>query len=311
MDKHSLDGETAVRLCNYTDVYKNAVIQGSMPFMEATATTAEIERFSILPGDVVMTKDSETPEDIGVAALVDVSAKGVVCAYHLALLRPRGEMLGDFLTWALRSREVTAQFTVRAQGVTRFGLTTSGMGNVWLPAPTLSEQHAIAAFLDRETAKIDALVAEQERLLVLLAEKRQVAITRGIAQGLDPLKPMVESGLGWLGSVPAHWRIAPIRYYASVGNGSTPSKDNLGYWDSGDVAWVASGEVNQYHVTEPTDYVTTLAVAECGLRILPQGAVLVGLVGQGRTRAMSAILRIPAAINLECRRSDDQGRSAT
>lgn len=162
---------------------------------------------------------------------------------------------------------------------------------------TAAERLEVVDFLDRETTKIDALVAEQERLLALLAEKRQAVISQAVTQGLEPSVPMRDSGVEWLGRVPGHWKIAGIGYYASVENGSTPSRGDLGYWDDGDIAWIGSGEVNQYVVTEPTEYITVRAVRECSLRVLPKGAVLVGLIGQGRTRAMSALLGIAAAIN--------------
>ena len=79
VDKHSLDGELPIRLCNYVDVYKNDRITDALAFLEATATPAEIERFALRAGDVLITKDSETPDDIAAAALVEPSAAGVVC----------------------------------------------------------------------------------------------------------------------------------------------------------------------------------------------------------------------------------------
>ena len=69
---------------------------------------------------------------------------------------------------------------------------------------------AIAAFLDRETAKIDALVEEQQRLIALLKEKRQAVISHAVTKGLDPNAPMKDSGVEWLGEVPAHWEVSPL-----------------------------------------------------------------------------------------------------
>lgn len=211
VDKHAVEGEVPVRLCNYVDVYKNDRITGALPFMEATATPAEIERFTLRAGDVLITKDSETPNDIAVAALVEPSAAGIVCGYHLALLRSHAERLsGHFLVWALKASDTLAQFTVRAQGITRFGLTTAAMGDVLVPVPPIPEQRAIAAFLDRECGKIDGLVAEQERLVALLKEKRQAVISEAVTMGLDPTAPTKPSGIPWLGDVPAHWGVGVL-----------------------------------------------------------------------------------------------------
>ena len=74
-------------------------------------------------------------------------------------------------------------------------------------APPEPEQRAIAAFLDRETARIDALVAKKERLIELLQEQRTALITRAVTQGLDPNVPMKDSGVEWLGEIPAHWEV--------------------------------------------------------------------------------------------------------
>lgn len=206
VDKHTIEGEVPVRLCNYVDVYKNDRITAGLTFMEATATPGEIERFTLAAGDVLITKDSETPADIAAAALVEPSAAGMVCGYHLALLRPQHDRIaGGFLFWSMKAPGTLAQFSVRAQGITRFGLTTSAMGDVLLALPLPAEQSAIAAFLDRETGKIDALVAEQERLIALLKEKRQAVISQAVTKGLDPNAPMKDSGVEWLGEVPAHW----------------------------------------------------------------------------------------------------------
>lgn len=88
----------------------------------------------------------------------------------------------------------------------------SDAGPLFLPLPPLLEQRSIIAFLDRETAKIDALIAEQEKLLTLLAEKRQATISHAVTRGLDPDVPMKDSGVAWLGEVPAHWEVVPFKY---------------------------------------------------------------------------------------------------
>ncbi|HEV2773291.1 MAG TPA: hypothetical protein VGV57_10790 [Thermoleophilaceae bacterium] len=105
MGKKSIEGQPAVRLCNYTDVYYRDTITADQEFMEATATPEQVAMFRLLPGDVLITKDSETPEDIGVPAFVAHGASDLVCGYHLALLRPRaGQVEPRFLYWSMCSR---------------------------------------------------------------------------------------------------------------------------------------------------------------------------------------------------------------
>ncbi len=156
---------------------------------------------------------------------------------------------------------------------------------------------AIAAFLDREIGKIDALIAEQEKLLILLAEKRQATISHAVTRGFNPDAPVKDSGYPWMPSVPAHWAVAGLSYFASVENGTTPSRDVNEYWQDGTIPWLASGEVNQLHIRDATEFITDAALNNCSLRLLPVGTVIVGMIGQGKTRGMSARLLIPATIN--------------
>ena len=104
IDKHTAEGEIPVRLCNYVDVYKSDRITERLPFMRATASQDEVKRFRLQVGDVVITKDSESWNDIGVPALVEYAAPDLVCGYHLAILRPReGILHGSYLLRALQS----------------------------------------------------------------------------------------------------------------------------------------------------------------------------------------------------------------
>jgi type I restriction enzyme, S subunit len=205
VDMHSRDDEPAVRLCNYTDVYYNERITPDMEFMEATASPDQIARFTLKAGDTIITKDSETAEDIAIAAYVPQDLPGVVCGYHLSMVRPKEATSGAFVKRLFDSFYAKARLAVAANGLTRVGLGQYALDNVELPFPPHEEQATIATFLDRETAKIDALIAEQDKLIALLAEKRRATISHAVTRGLNPDAPMKESGVAWLGQVPAHW----------------------------------------------------------------------------------------------------------
>ena len=94
----------------------------------------------------------------------------------------------------------------------RWRLPTEQFLDFVFPLPPLAEQTQIAGFLDRETGKIDELVAEQRRLMELLKEKRQAVISRAVTRGLNPAAPLKSSGIEWLGAVPAHWETKPLKY---------------------------------------------------------------------------------------------------
>lgn len=233
VDKHSFDDELPVRLCNYTDVYKNDRVSPDMDLMAATATPQEIERFHLDVGDVVITKDSESWSDIAIPAYVEGTADDFVCGYHLALIRPRKDVIdGRFLFRCMQSRPVALQLELEATGVTRYGLPKDAIGLAVLPLPPLPTQLRIADYLDRETARIDGLISEKERMLALLEEKRTALISRVVTRGLDPDAVFKPSGLEWLDEIPAHWDTCQLkRTWASSDYGLSES-----IRDEGDIA---------------------------------------------------------------------------
>lgn len=216
VDKKSLEGEQTVRLCNYTDVYYSDRIDESSDFMEATATLDEIDRFTLRESQVLMTKDSETTDDIGIPAYVPHDMPGLICGYHLTQITPGDGLSGRLLTWSLMSRKLRAWFEVSARGVTRFSLGQDAINNAPVPASTIPVQRQIADFLDRETARIDALVDKKQRLIDLLEEKLTATITHAVTKGLDPTVPMKESGIPWIGEIPMHWEIGALKRWWSV-----------------------------------------------------------------------------------------------
>lgn len=228
VDKVPSDEEQPVRLCNYSDVYNNEFISASLDLMSTTATPDEIEKYRLTVGDVVITKDSEDWRDIAVPALVVESAPDLVCGYHLAVIRPKSnELTGRFLLRCLQSKQLRLPLELASTGVTRFGLPKGEIGILKLPVPPLPEQNRIAAFLDAETARIDALIAEKQRMLALLDEKRQALISQAVTQGLNPDAPMKPSGQEWLGNIPAHWNLVRLKYLLDqIDQGRSPEAYN-------------------------------------------------------------------------------------
>lgn len=176
-------------------------------------------------------------------------------------------------------------------------LNQEAIGNAKLIIPPIGEQQAIARFLDFRTAQLDALIAKKEALLEKLAEKRTALISHAVAKGLDPSAPLKDSGVAWLGDVPAHWKISRIKFVARVGNGSTPSRDRSDYWADGHFPWLNSSVVNQEEVTESDQFVSDVALKECHLPIIQPPAALIGITGQGKTRGMASKLSVVATIN--------------
>ncbi|HSU15400.1 hypothetical protein [Longimicrobium sp.] len=227
VDKKTYEGEVPVKLCNYTDVYYNDVITRDLDYMPATASTAQIAKFELRRGDTIITKDSETADDIAISAYVPDDLPGVVCGYHLALVRSLPGVSGRYLKWLFDSNYVKSKFAVLANGLTRVGLSHYALVNVELPIATSAEQELIAGFLDRETAKIDTLMKVQRRLIDRLTEKRHAVISHAVTKGLDPHVRMKTSGIEWLGDVPAHWTLPTLRRVIQrIEQGWSPDCDN-------------------------------------------------------------------------------------
>jgi type I restriction enzyme S subunit len=206
IDKKSIDGEIAVSLCNYGDVYKNEFIDRHLEFMKATATHDQIQKFLLQKGDVILTKDSECPNDIGIPALVSESFTDVVCGYHLTHIKPK-YIVGSYLFRQFQCKFQQAYFEVSANGVTRYGLGTDKFSSALILIPSPPEQTAIASFLDRKTAEIDQLIANKEKLIALYEEEKTAIINRAVTRGLDPAIKTRPSGVDWLGDIPEHWEV--------------------------------------------------------------------------------------------------------
>ena len=225
VDKKSKEGEENVRLCNYVDVYYNEMIDKRIDFMSATATSEQVRRFSLQSGDVLITKDSETWTDIAVPAVVSEDLPGVLCGYHLAHIRPGQHCNGGFLSRLFAAIGPRDQYHISANGITRFGLTGDSIRVGVFALPPVPEQRAIAAFLDRETARIDTLVEKKERLIELLQEKRSALISHAVTRGLDPDVPTKDSGIEWLGEIPVHWEVKRLRMLANIATGGRDTVD--------------------------------------------------------------------------------------
>ena len=221
VDKHIYPDEIQVRLCNYTDVYYNDYITVDTVLKKGSCKEGEFAKFVLRKGNVIITKDSETPDDIGVPTFVKDDLNNVVCGYHLTMIRPLA-CRGEFIFRFIQSDRMRKYFELESNGVTRYGLGKSSIENLLLPIPTDSEQRQIANFLDRKTEQIDELIRIKERQIELLQEQHTALINQVVTKGLDPNVKMKPSGVEWIGEIPAHWKVLRTKHVGS----SNPSKNN-------------------------------------------------------------------------------------
>ena len=135
-----------------------------------------------------------------------------VATGEILALRPQSDCLQSYVMYCLLSEPYVRWINVFTYGAKMPRVSPDQVGISSMPIPPLPEQRAIAEFLDRETAKIDSLVAKKERLIELLREKRTALISRAVTKGLDPDVPMKDSGVDWLGKIPAHWEVKRLAW---------------------------------------------------------------------------------------------------
>ena len=267
VDKHVTPGEIPVRVCNYVHAYKNERITARLGLSAGTVRPAELLRFRIYPGDVLITKDSETWTDIGVPSLVQLDAPDLVCGYHLAILRPRLGMVGAYLHRALQTPSIARQLHAEASGVTRFGLTLGAINAITLPLPPPDEQAAIVRFLDWATRRIDRAIRAKRKLVSLVTEQKQAVIHRAVTRGLDPHAPMKDSGIPWLGEIPAHWQVRRLgSLFRERGEQNARGditevlsllrgRGVIPYADKGNIGNKKSEDITRYKIVRPDDIV--------------------------------------------------------
>ena len=221
VDKKTDDAEIPVRLCNYMDVYRNNRITSEIEFMEATAKQGEIDRFSLEKGDVIITKDSETPDDIAVSAYVSESFTGVVCGYHLTLLRPHSNLAnGQFLSHLFQLQSVQHYFYLLANGTTRFGLTADAINAAPLLTPPLPEQQKIATILSSVDDVIEKTRVQIDKLKDLKTGMMQELLTKGIGHTEFKDSPV--------GRIPVEWDVVHLESLVSImESGWSPQCDSV------------------------------------------------------------------------------------
>lgn len=298
VDKKSSENERAVRLCNYVDVYKNDLIDASLDFMQATASPSQIRSFGLRAGDTVITKDSETADDIAVPAYIVETIEGLVCGYHLAVVRPGPRLDPKYLFWCLTSQPMREQAAVAATGVTRFGLRQQSIRNTFLSLPSLSEQRRIADFLDSETTHIERLQVLLGRVGKLLEERRQACVRHAVADLGAPTRKPVH--LGWVASVPADWPVIPLKHVARYGSGHTPSRTHPEYWVDCNIPWISLFDVGRMRdprmerIYETSQSISNLGIANSSACVHPAGTVV---LSRTASVGFAAIMGVEMAVS--------------
>ena len=212
VDKKSYEKETPVLLCNYTDVYYNDFITKDINFMKATATNNEIEKYSLYKGDIVITKDSETPDDIGISTFIAENIENLVCGYHLAILRPNPEYVyGLYLAYYLKMQSVLDIFGRYANGITRYSLINATYKAVPILLPPLNEQKKIADILSLWDKAI-----QQTKDLIAYKETQKKGLMQNLLTGKKRLHGFNEK-----------WKTIKLGEVAEITTGNKNNEDKI------------------------------------------------------------------------------------
>jgi type I restriction enzyme, S subunit len=211
VDRHVYDDEIPVSISHYPQVYHNETISLKTELPKGTCSQKEFENFRLKKDDVLITKDSESADDIGVPVYILDDFLDTVCGYHIAQLSTdKKQLFGGFLFRFIQSSNVNGYFETEANGVTRYGLGKDSISNLIIPLPPKLVQEQIYHFLENKTTQFDELIAKFKAQIILLEEKKQATINQAVTKGLDPSVPMKDSGVDWIGDIPKTWEIVPL-----------------------------------------------------------------------------------------------------
>lgn len=180
----------------------------------------------------------------------------------------------------------------------RHSFTEEQLGQLKVPMPPLSEQQAIADYLDETCSQIDEIIAEAKASIDEYKELKQSVIFEAVTKGLDKNVEMKDSGVEWIGEIPVDWNIAKINRVAWTTSGATPLRSKeTEYYDNAVIRWVRTLDLNNGHVTDSSEKITETALKNSSCSIMPVKTVCVAMYGGSGTIGKSGILEVECATN--------------
>ena len=268
--------------------------QGVVLQLETAAKTNDGEnRKLIRKNDFVINSRSDRRGSCG------ISEYDGSCSLINTVLKPRRNMCNAYYSFVFRSERFADEFYRWGNGIVDDLWSTkwSNMKRIYIPAPSLQEQRCIADYLDRKCSQIDDIIARQQAVIEKLKAYKLSVITEAVTKGLNPDTPMKDSGVEWIGEIPEYWQLSHIGNLVEMGSGGTPDRKKPEYWGNGNIPWMSSGEINDEYIYSTTEHITELGLQNSNAKILPVNTVMLGLIGQGKTKGLTAILKTEVCCN--------------
>ena len=184
-----------------------------------------ISKYTVVAPDDIMINGLNLNYDFISQRVAQVRENGVITSAYVSL-RPTSLACSRYYTYFLKSMDFKKMFHGMGTGI-RLTLSYNELKNQFIPFPAIKEQQAIADYLDTATAKIDEAIAQQQKMIDLLNERKQIIINNAVTKGINPDVPMKDSGVDWIGKIPEHWEVLRIRYIGESKNGLTYSPNDM------------------------------------------------------------------------------------
>ena len=249
-------------------------------------------------GDIFFADTSEDYAGIGNAVLVDIDTP-VFAGYHTIIVHPDDQAYSRYLAYLFLTDAWRSQLCSRASGIKVFSITQALLKKTTVILPPSQKAVAMTDYLDRKCSQIDAIIARQQEVIEKLKAYRLSVITEAVTKGLNPDVHMKDSGVEWIGKIPEHWQVPKIKYLATIASGGTPDRSHPEYWN-GSINWAKTGELQNNELYETEEKITELALENSSAKVFSVDTILVAMYGQGKTRGMTALLKVPSATNQAC-----------
>jgi len=248
----------------------------------------------LMPGDFVINKMKSWQGSYGVS-----NYEGIVSpAYFTCKLRGVDP---QFFSRAIRSKAYIGFFMQYSKGirVDQWDVDPSSMKDIPFILPPFEEQKKIVPYLDAATAKIDEAIAQQQCMIDLLNERKQIIIGHAVSKGLHNDVLLKESGFDWIGLIPSHWKVIKTSYvFTHIGSGTTPSSGREDYYSEDGFYFLQTGDLNDGYIKDTSRKITEKALKEVGLKVYPKGSLVIAMYGA--TIGKLGILDIDTTVNQAC-----------
>ena len=269
---------------------------GIFPQLENVAKSNDGDnRKLVRANDFVINSRSDRKGSSGVS-----SFDGSVSLINI-VLKPRNTVYPTFCNYLLKSIAFIEEYYRNGRGIVADLWTTrfDEMKIIKLAMPPKAEQTAIANYLDSVTSKIDEAISQQQKMIDLLNERKQIIIQNAVTKGLDPNAKMKDSGVEWIGEIPENWEVIKCSYvFSGIGSGTTPKSSNEYYYTNEGVNFLQTGDLNDGYINDTTKKITDKALKEINLKIYNKNSLIIAMYGA--TIGKLGILNVCTTVNQAC-----------